>query len=144
MVTRRLSNTFLTVNMVMAFVFIGLWTLLGIMMFVMASMNDFIREGIQNGTIHTDAQDPELALEIAKTVLISIGVMFVVFALLAIPSAIVSAKARNSKSTGIFIAAIILSIVSFTEFGIAGGALGIVSAKREERNDRRNNIVDAQ
>ncbi len=137
---RKLSNTFLTVNMIFGFVFLALFVGLAMMMFVFASLKDVIMEGIQNGSIHTNADDPETALLIAQSVLISVGVTFLIFGMLCLPSAIVSASARNSKSKGKFIAAIALSALSLTYFGIAGGVLGILAINRENRS----NIIDAQ
>ena len=137
---RKLSNTFLTVNMIFGFVFLALFVGLAMMMFVFASLKDVIMEGIQNGSIHTNSDDPETALLIAQSVLISVGVTFLIFGMLCLPSAIVSASARNSKSKGKFIAAIVLSALSLTYFGIAGGVLGILAINRENRS----NIIDAQ
>ena len=137
---RKLSNTFLTVNMIFGFVFLALFVGLAMMMFVFASLKDVIMEGIQNGSIHTNADDPETALLIAQSVLISVGVTFLIFGMLCLPSAIVSASARNSKSKGKFIAAIALSALSLTYFGVAGGVLGILAINRENRS----NIIDAQ
>lgn len=137
---RRLSNTFLTVNKVLAIILMISWFLLAIVFFVMSSMGEFIKEGIESGAIDTDAKDPETAVAIAQGIFIALGVTFVLFGIAAIPSMVLSSKARNSKSIGLFIAVIILSAVSFTEFGIAGGILGIVATKREARS----NIIDAQ
>ena len=137
---RKLSNTFLTVNMIFGFVFLALFVGSAIMMFVFASFKDLIMEGIQNGTIHTNSDDPEIALSIAQGVLIGVGVMLLIFGILCLPSAIVSASARNSKSKGKFITAIVLSALSFTYFGVAGGVLGILAINR----DHRSNIIDAQ
>lgn len=137
---RKLSNTFLTVNMIFGFVFLALFVGLATMMFVFASLKDVIMEGIQNGSIRTNSDDPETALLIAQSVLIIVGVTFLIFGILCLPSAIVSASARNSKSKGKFIAAIVLSAVSLTYFGVAGGVLGILAINRENRS----NIIDAQ
>ncbi|MBO6261530.1 MAG: hypothetical protein J6N95_02875 [Bacilli bacterium] len=137
---RKLSNTFLTVNMIFGFVFLALFVGLAMMMFVFASLKDVIMEGIQNGSIRTNSDDPETALLIAQSVLISVGVTFLIFGMLCLPSAIVSASARNSKSKGKFIAAIVLSAISLTYFGVAGGVLGILAINRENRS----NIIDAQ
>lgn len=137
---RKLSNTFLTINMIFGFVFLALFVGLAMMMFVFASLKDVIMEGIQNGSIRTNSDDPETALLIAQSVLISVGVTFLIFGMLCLPSAIVSASARNSKSKGKFIAAIVLSAISLTYFGVAGGVLGILAINRENRS----NIIDAQ
>ena len=137
---RKLSNTFLTVNMIFGFVFLALFVGLAMMMFVFASLKDVIMEGIQNGSIRTNSDDPETALLIAQSVLISVGVTLLIFGMLCLPSAIVSASARNSRSKGKFIAAIVLSAISLTYFGVAGGVLGILAINRENRS----NIIDAQ
>ena len=138
---RRLSNAFLTTSMIFSIVLLATWVLVGIIMFVLAGLNDVIMQGIQDGWIHVgETSDPELALAIARGILIGLGVTFIIFGLFDIPAIIVCGKARNAKSKGIHIAAIILSACNFTYFGIAGGVLGILATNREARS----NIVDAQ
>lgn len=139
---RRLSNIFLKINMIMGFVFIGLWTLLAVIFFVVAGLSGYIPEAAnaaqQGGaTVHGD---PEYAAIVLRTVFIVIGVFFILFALFAIPSAVLSSKARNSTSKGTFIAVIILSALSLTEFGIAGGIIGIIATNKEAKS----NIIDAK
>lgn len=138
---RRLSNGFLTASMIFSIVLLCTWLLVGIIMFVLAGLNDVISQGIQEGWIKVgETSDPELALAIARGILIGLGVTFIIFGIIDIPAIIVSAKARNSKNKGTHIAAIILSACNFTYFGIAGGILGILATNRENQS----NVIDAQ
>ena len=138
---RRLSNAFLTTSMIFSIVLLATWVLVGIIMFVLAGLNDVIAQGIQEGWIKVgETSDPELALAIARGILIGLGVTFIIFGLFDIPAIVVCAKARNNKSKGIHIAAIVLTALNFTYFGIAGGVLGILATNRESQS----NVVDAQ
>lgn len=129
---RRLSNTFLRVSMILSLVFLGLWLISGTVMFVLASLKDLLLESINNGNQSTSG-DPEIALAIAQATLIAVGVMFVLFGLVCIPCAVISAKAKDTKNKGLLIAAMVLSICSFTWVGVPAAVLGILAINRENR-----------
>lgn len=132
---RRLSKIFLKVNTILSYVFMGLFILAAVIFFVVGSpliSQHFEGEGAEAG-------------KIAYTIgMMSGGVAFLVVAVMALLSGIFSSRAREAQTKGALITAIVFSLLSGTEFGVAGGILGLVQNLKEQRRDRRNNIVDAQ
>ncbi len=132
---RNLSKTFLRVNAILSYVFMGLFILGAVIFFIVGSplvSQHFEGEGAEAG-------------KIAYTVsMMCSGVLFVFLAVMALLSAKFSNKAKNEQSKGTLIMAIVFSALSGTAFGIAGGIIGLVQNFREQRKDRINNIVDNQ
>ena len=132
---RNLSKTFLRVNAILSYVFMGLFILGAVIFFIVGSplvSQHFEGEGAEAG-------------KIAYTVsMMCSGVLFVFLAVMALLSAKFSNKAKNDQSKGTLIMAIVFSALSGTAFGIAGGVLGLVQNLKEQRRDRINNIVDNQ
>ena len=132
---RNLSKAFLRVNAILSYVFMGLFILAAIILFIVGSplvSQHFEGEGAEAG-------------KIAYTIsMMTSGAILLVLAVMALISAIVSNKARALQTKGALVTAIVFSALSATAFGIAGGVLGLVQNLKEERRDRRNNIVDAQ
>ena len=132
---RNLSKTFLKVNAILSYVFMGLFIVGAVIFFIVGSplvSQHFEGEGAEAG-------------KIAYTVsMMCSGVLFVFLAVMALLSAKFSNKAKNEQSKGTLIMAIVFSALSGTAFGIAGGIIGLVQNFREQRKDRINNIVDNQ
>ena len=129
---RNLSKTFLRVNAILSFVFMGLFILAAVVFFIVGS--PLVSQYIENE-----------GGAIGYTVGMMVGgAAFLFAAAMALISAIVSNKARALQTKGALVTAIVFSALSATAFGIAGGVLGLVQNLKEERRDRRNNIVDAQ
>lgn len=129
---RNLSKAFLRVNAILSFVFMGLFILAAIVFFIVGS--PLVSQYIENE-----------GGAIGYTVGMMVGgAAFLFAAAMALISAIVSNKARALQTKGALVTAIVFSALSATAFGIAGGVLGLVQNLKEERRDRRNNIVDAQ
>ena len=132
---RNLSKTFLRVNAILSYVFMGLFILGAVIFFVVGSplvSQHFEGEGAEAG-------------KIAYTVsMMCSGVLFVFLAIMALLSANFSNKAKNEQSKGTLIMAIVFSALSGTAFGVAGAIIGLVQNLKEQRRDRINNIVDNQ
>ena len=129
---RNLSKAFLRVNAILSFVFMGLFILAAVIFFVVGS--PLVSQYIEN-------EGGAIGYTIG---MMAGGAAFLFAAAMALISAIVSNKARNLQTKGALVIAIVFSALSATAFGIAGGVLGLVQNLKEERRDRRNNIVDAQ
>ena len=129
---RNLSKAFLRVNAILSFVFMGLFILAAIVFFIVGS--PLVSQYIEN-------EGGAIGYTIGMMVG---GAAFLFAAAMALISAIVSNKARALQTKGALVTAIVFSALSATAFGIAGGVLGLVQNLKEERRDRRNNIVDAQ
>ena len=130
---RRLSQTFLRVNAVLSYVFAGLFALAAIIFFVVGSplISDLIAEESREG-----------AAAYAISMNISGGI-FLALTAMAILSGVFSGKARSQEKNAL-IMAIVFSALSGTEFGVAGGIIGLIANARQARQDRINNIVDNQ
>lgn len=143
---RRLSRAFLLVGMILAFVFIGVFALTAIGFFVAAApfTKDIFMKAFESSGANSSFDDPETAYLVYQIVLVICGVVMLVLAGLCIPTAVVTSKARKNPARGLLVATIVFSVICGTYFGIAGAILGLIANKREERNNRRNNVVDAQ
>ena len=129
----RLSNTFLRVNAILSYVFAGLFGLAAIIFFIVGSplISDLI------------AEESEVGAVAYSTSMYVSGGIFLALTVMAILSGIFSNKAKSQVKNDLIIA-IVFSALSGTEFGVAGGILGLVAAARQARKDRINNIVDNQ
>ena len=130
---RNLSKTFLRVNAVLSYVFAGLFALAAIIFFVVGSplISDLIAEESREG-----------AAAYAISMNVSGGV-FLALTAMAILSGVFSGKARSQEKNAL-IMAIVFSALSGTEFGVAGGIIGLIANAKQARQDRINNIVDNQ
>lgn len=130
---RNLSKTFLKVNAVLSYVFAGLFALGAIIFFITGSplISDLIAEKSEEG-----------ATAYAISMYVSGGI-FLGLTVLAILSGVYSGKASNQEKNALILA-IVFSALSGTEFGVAGGIIGLIANYRQARQDRINNIVDNQ
>ena len=71
------------------------------------------------------------------------GGIFIGLTVMAILSGVFSNKASSQEKNAL-IMAIVFSALSGTEFGVAGGIIGLIANYRQARQDRINNIVDNQ
>ncbi len=130
---RNLSKTFLRVNAVLSYVFAGLFALAAIIFFVVGSplISDLIAEESREG-----------ATAYAISMNVSGGI-FLALTAMAILSGVFSGKASSQEKNAL-IMAIVFSALSGTEFGVAGGIIGLIANAKQARQDRINNIVDNQ
>ena len=130
---RNLSKTFLRVNAVLSYVFAGLFALAAIIFFVVGSplISDLIAEESREG-----------AAAYAISMNVSGGI-FLALTAMAILSGVFSGKASSQEKNAL-IMAIVFSALSGTEFGVAGGIIGLIANAKQARKDRINNIVDNQ
>ena len=130
---RNLSKTFLRVNAVLSYVFAGLFALAAIIFFVVGSplISDLIAEESREG-----------ATAYAISMNVSGGI-FLALTAMAILSGVFSGKAESQEKNAL-IMAIVFSALSGTEFGVAGGIIGLIANAKQARQDRINNIVDNQ
>jgi len=130
---RRLSGTFLRVNTVLSYIFAGLFGLAAIIFFIVGS--PLISDAI--------AQESEAAAVAYTTSMMTSGVIFLVLTVMAILSGVFSGKAASQTKNDL-IMAIVFSALSGTEFGVAGGIIGLIANAKQARQDKINNIVDNQ
>ena len=130
---RNLSKTFLKVNAVLSYVFAGLFALGAIIFFITGSplISDLIAK-----------ESAEGAAAYAISMYTSGGI-FIGLTVMAILSGVFSNKASSQEKNAL-IMAIVFSALSGTEFGVAGGIIGLIANYKQARQDRINNIVDNQ
>lgn len=130
---RNLSKTFLRVNAVLSYVFAGLFALGAVIFFITGSplISDLIAEKSEEG-----------AAAYAISMYTSGGI-FIGLTAMAILSGVFSNKASSQEKNAL-IMAIVFSALSGTEFGVAGGIIGLITNAKQARQDRINNIVDNQ
>ncbi len=130
---RNLSKTFLKVNAVLSYVFAGLFALGAVIFFVVGSplISDLIAEESREG-----------AAAYAISMNVSGGI-FLGLTIMAILSGVFSGKASSQEKNALILA-IVFSALSGTEFGVAGGIIGLIANYKQARQDRINNIVDNQ
>ena len=118
---RRLSNVFLTISAVMSFIFLAGFAIAAIVMFASAGLGGLVAE-----------EGGEAAGIAYAAGMITGGVVLLMFAVMALLSGIFAVKAKKNASKGALILAIVFSALSCTEFGIAGGILGLIANARNE------------
>ena len=137
---RNLSKTFLLIGAI--FAIIGIFAFIGssVAFFYVGTAKDteFIKEGFQNIWEQlpgdTDAEKIEMIQLLSNT----IGVICIIAGVLSIPTIVVSFIARNNHATGLFVTAIVLSVVlAGNIFIILGSIFGLV-ANSKERNQQIN------
>ena len=130
---RNLSKTFLKVNAVLSYVFAGLFALGAIVFFIVGSP-------LVSDAIAQDSREGAAAYAISMYVS---GGIFLGLTVMAIISGVYSNKASNQEKNTLILA-IVFSALSGTEFGVAGGIIGLIANAKQARQDRINNIVDNQ
>ena len=140
---RKTSRTMLLVGMILAIVYIALFVLIAIGCFIFSGV------AVSSGLIEFIAEkaginDTEgLAIAVVAS-FVAMGVFFIIMGCFAIPTAVVAKKARDNPTKGLCIANIVFGLLCGTYFSVAGGVLGLIATSREERNARREKVVDAQ
>ncbi len=123
---RRLSKTFLTISAVLSFIYVGLFAILGIVFIVTGA---FGGEAIASSN---QGQGGEIGGAALLGSMIAAAVAMFFLAIFALISGIVSTKAKANPTKGNLIVAIVFAAISCTEFGIAGGILGLIANSRNE------------
>ena len=134
---RRLSNTFLTVGMILAIILGVTFLSAAIVLFIMASpvCENVLRKIIEEIPDKGD-KTIETIILVVQGLLIGWGVGCIFVGGFAIPSAIVASKAKKNPTDGLLIANIVLGCFG-SSFNIAGGILGLIYNARVRRNERR-------
>ena len=140
---KRISNTMLRIGMILSI--IAGATLIFVTPFLIVTgvstrIHEMIVEAVTNGDVHSD-YDPEVAATVIQSMLLTYGIITLIFGAICIAAAIVDSKALKEGSTGRYIACIILGSMS-TGFAIAGGILGLIADARIRRNQARETSIE--
>lgn len=142
----KLSKTFLLIGAILSLVLAGSFVICAIVFFVMGSpaMKEMLIQLLEEAEIHTDFPGtPEQQATAIQALFASFGGVFLFFGLISVASGVVAFIGRQKWTKGLLIANIVLGLMS-AEFNAAGGILGLIATARIERNNRRNNIIDAE
>lgn len=133
---KKASDIVLLVGSILGFVAAGGLFIAAVVFIILSTpaFTDFIREGIQNGSITTDASDTEIAIGIVVATFITCAVIFIIVGVLSIVSSIIALKARKESRKGLYIACLVLGILS-NEVVLVGSIFGLISNKEEPQND---------
>ena len=136
LIMKKASNIVLLVGSILGFVAAGGLFIAAVVFIILSTpaFTDFIREGIQNGSITTDASDIEIAIGIVVATFITCAVFFIIVGVLSIVSSIIALKARKEGRKGLYIACLVLGILS-NEVVLVGSIFGLISNKKEPQND---------
>ena len=132
---KKASDIILLISAIMGFVLMGIFLISAITfaIFTSPSFSSYIIEGINNGTIDTTASSPEEAANIVKIVFTILSGVYIYLAIFALISAIISINARNKKTNSVYIACIVLGIISGNEIALVGSILGLISINKEQQ-----------
>lgn len=100
-----------------------------ILMFVFASpgMTEQIQQMIADGTIHSSySGTPEEVTRAVQFTFLIVGIVLLVVLVFEIPLIVLDFVGYKKESSGLFIAIIILSIMSGSILNIIGGVLGLI------------------
>ncbi len=111
---------------------------------VSSQIHQMIVEAVESGDINSDYA-PEVAATVVQAMLLTYGIITLVFGALCVAAAIVNSKTLREASRGRYIACIVLGTMT-TGFAIAGGILGLIADARIRRDQAREQqeVVDAQ
>ena len=139
---KRLSRTFLNVGIVISWIAVGVLAFTGLVCIiagVLPPIHDAIRTGIENGNVQSDFPDADTAIAFYIAVMVTSGVVCLMFIPLPIINAVLSKKALTNPTRGLYISCMIFGSIN-SKFTLAGGILGMIALARENR--RKANIIE--
>ena len=89
------------------------------------------------------AADIDLAIQIAQATLIACGVVYLIVAAFAVPSAIFAFKARNSDNRTFFVLNIVFGVLACVEVNVVGAIFALIKGDTVE-NKPENNVVEVE
>ena len=130
---RKASDILLIIGFVLGVLGVIVGIVLTITLFVAAGNRDAIIEGLKNGTIHTNfvgsvEQQADAIIRLIRGVAIG-GVVGVI---LSIIFCVVSLLAERKGTVGLYIAALIFSVLATNIVSIVGAILGLVSGGQDD------------
>ena len=131
---KKISKIMLIVGEVLSFVYLASFIITSIVFFILGSplCTDLIVKGVEEGQIHTsyfEGSPEEIAMYV-QIAMVTCGVIFVVVAALSLVNGILADKARKKPSQGLYIANIVLGLLSCVEFNLIGGILGLIAGDK--------------
>ena len=130
---KKASDILLIIGFVLGIIGVIVGIVLTITLFSVAGNRDAIIQGLENGTIHTSfvgtvEQQADAIIRMVRGVAIG-GLVGVI---LSIVFCVVSLLAERKGTVGLYIAALILSVLATNIVSIVGAILGLVSGGQDD------------
>ena len=130
---KKASDILLIIGFVLGIIGVIVGIVLTITLFSVAGNRDAIIQGLENGTIHTSfvgtvEQQADAIIRLIRGVAIG-GVVGVI---LSIIFCVISLLAERKGTVGLYIAALILSVLATNIVSIVGAILGLVSGGQDD------------
>ncbi len=125
----------LVAGIVSIFVAIGLFiTAIVLLVCTLPEAKETIIEGLQNGTITTTFQGTiDQKAEYIQALFAALGVIFIIWAILAIVNSVVSFIGRGVQNKPMLIINIVFGFISGVEINLVGAILGLIANSRENQ-----------
>ena len=130
---RKISEVFLIVGEVFSFVYMATFLIMSIVFFIAGSplCTDLIVKGIEEGRINSSVGGgtPEEMATYVQLIFVLLAITFVIWAVLTLVNALIAIKARKTPSKSLYVANIVLGLLSCVEFNLVGGILGLIAGE---------------
>ena len=125
----------LVAGIVSILVAIGLFiTAIVLLSCTLPDAKEAIIEGLQNGTITTTFQGTiDQKAEYIQALFAALGVIFIIWAILAIVNSVVSFIGRGVQNKPMLIINIVFGFISCVEINLVGAILGLIANSRENQ-----------
>ena len=107
------------------------------------AFKDALVEFAQRYAPEQAAADIDLAIQIAQATLIACGVVYLIVAAFAVPSALFAFKARNSDNRTYFILNIVFGVLACVEVNVVGAIFALIKGDTIE-NKPQDNVVEVE
>ena len=109
-----------------------------LIVFSTSGLTDVIKQAIIDGSIQTSYQGTiEEVTKLVQITLLTSGIIVLCFVPLCIVSSILSFKARNSRSHGLFIANIVFGVLSGNDVSVVGAIFALIKGDTIEQENLR-------
>ena len=106
------------------------------------AFRDALMDIIQRYAPEQAAADIEAGLQIAQITMIACGVVYLIVAAFAVPSAYFAFKARNSDNRTYFILNIVFGVLACVEVNVVGAIFALIKGDTVE--NKQDNVVEVE
>ena len=143
---KRAANILFLVGMILSIV-MGVSMLIAaitcIVLGAVPAFRDALLDVIQRYAPEQAAGDIEAALQFAQITMVACGVVYLIVAAFAVPSAIFAYKARNSDNRTYFILNIVFGVLACVEVNVVGAIFALIKGDTIE-NKPQDNVVEVE
>lgn len=134
---KRASEVLILVGMIVSFITTVSIVITSIVFFVLSSdaIKEAIIQGIKDGSLSAPKNlTPEQAAQIFQTTFLTLGIVFLVWAVLILTNGIIANNARKNPTKENYILNIVFGFLSGMEINAIGGIFGLIALDMAERN----------